>query len=375
MQPAPQPPSALGHYRLLSPAAAVRVSPLCLGAMSLGDAWEFMGAQTKENSFKILDAFFDAGGNFIDTANIYQNEQSEILLGEWMTKRQNRSQMVIATKFTMPYRSDWTKEPIHVNFAGNSAKSIHESVAASLKKLQTDYIDLLYIHWWDSTCSIPELMQSLDHLVKAGKVLYLGASDTPAWIVSQANQYARDYGLRQFSVYQGLYNAAKRDAERDILPMIRHEGMAFAPWGALGRGKFKTKEQVEAMEKEGDKGRTFVGINKGPTEDDQAVTAVLEKIGKAKNISLTQVALAYTMAKQPYIFPIIGVRKLEHLQDNIDALKVRLSKEEIKEIEETYKFDIGFPHDMIAQNPSENWGLKLAGHCDWVEPEKSLNAS
>jgi aryl-alcohol dehydrogenase-like predicted oxidoreductase len=106
-------------------------------------------------------------------------------------------------------------------------------------------------------------MQSLDHLVKTGKVLYLGVSDTPAWVVTKANQYARDYGLRQFSVYQGLYNAAKRDAERDILPMVRDEGMAFAPWSALGGGKFKTKEQVEAMEKEGDKGRTFSGIIKG----------------------------------------------------------------------------------------------------------------
>jgi aryl-alcohol dehydrogenase-like predicted oxidoreductase len=106
-------------------------------------------------------------------------------------------------------------------------------------------------------------MQSLDHLVKAGKVLYLGASDTPAWVVAKANQYARDYGLRQFSVYQGLYNAANRDAEREILPMLRDEGMSFAPWAALGGGKFKTKEQVEAMEKAGDKGRAFGGFRKG----------------------------------------------------------------------------------------------------------------
>ncbi|CAF1377507.1 unnamed protein product [Rotaria sp. Silwood1] len=375
MQPAPPPPSALGRYRLLSPTAAVRVSPLCLGAMSIGDAWEFMGTQSKENSFKILDLFYEAGGNFIDTANGYQKEQSEIWLGEWMQKRQNRSQMVIATKYTSRYRSDWEKEPIHVNFAGNSAKSLHESVAASLKKLQTDYIDLLYVHWWDYTCSIPELMQSLDHLVKAGKVLYLGVSDTPAWVVAKANQYARDYGLRQFSVYQGLYNAAKRDVEREILPMLRDEGMAFAPWAALGGGKFKTQEQIEAMEKTGDKGRTFGGFRKGPSEEDKAVTTVLDKIGKARNVSLTQIALAYVMSKQPYIFPIVGIRKIEHLQDNIDALKMRLSKEEIKEIEDAYDFKVGFPHDFIGQHPSQNWLLQMAGHYDWIEREKSLNAS
>lgn len=127
---------------------------------------------------------------------------------------------------------------------------------------------------WDYTCSIPELMQSLDHLVKSGKVLYLGASDTPAWVVAKANQYARDYGLRQFSVYQGLYSAAKRDVEREILPMIRDEGMAFAPWGALGGGKFKTKEQLEAMEKAGDKGRAFGGFRKG--EEKTSISSTLK---------------------------------------------------------------------------------------------------
>ncbi|CAF1363425.1 unnamed protein product [Rotaria sordida] len=375
-QPAPPPPTILGRYRLLSPTAAVRVSPLCLGAMSIGDEWnEFMGTNSKENSFKILDAFYEAGGNFIDTASNYQNEQSETWLGEWMAKRKNRSQMIIATKFTTGYRSDWKEEPIHVNFAGNSAKCLHESVNASLKKLQTDYIDLLYVHWWDYTCSIAELMQSLNHLVTSGKVIYLGISDTPAWIVAKANQYAREHGLRQFSVYQGLYNAAVRDAEREILPMIRDEGMGFAPWGALGGGKFKTKEQITAMEKEGDKGRSFSGILQGPSKDDQAVTAVLEQIGKSKNVSLTQIALSYVMAKQPYIFPIIGIRKLEHLQDSINALNIRLTKEEIKQIEDAYNFQLGFPHNFIGLNPSQSWGLHFVGHYDWVEQEKSINAS
>ncbi|CAF1139952.1 unnamed protein product [Adineta ricciae] len=344
--------------------------------MSLGEAWkDFLGTQSRENSFKVLDAYFEAGGNFIDTASNYQDEQSEIIIGEWMAKRQNRSQMVIATKFSSGYRSDWKKEPIHINFAGNSTKCLHESVAASLKKLQTDYIDLLYIHWWDYTCSIPELMQSLDHLVKAGKVLYLGVSDTPAWVVTKANQYARDHGLRQFSVYQGLYNAAKRDVEREILPMLRDEGMAFAPWGALGGGKFKTQEQIDAMEKAGDKGRSPIGPIKGPSEEDKAVTVVLNRIGKSKNVSLTQIALAYVLATQPYIFPIVGIRKVEHLQDNIEALKVRLSKEEIEEINKAYDFKLGFPQDFIGLDPQQNWLLLAAGHYDWVESVKSIDAS
>jgi len=129
------------------------------------------------------------------------------------------------------------------------------------------------------------------------------------------------------------------------------------------------------MEKAGDKGRAFSGPIKGPSKDDEAVTAVLDKIGKSKNVSLTQIALAYVMAKQPYIFPIVGIRKLEHLQDNIDALKVRLSKEEIKEIEDAYEFKAGFPNDFIGQHPSQNWLLQVAGHYDWVEMQKSLDAS
>ncbi len=115
--------------------------------------------------------------------------------------------------------------------------------------------------------------------------------------------------------------------------------------------------------------------NLGPSKVDESVTAVLDKIGKSKNVSLTQIALAYTIAKQPYVFPIVGIRKLEHLQDNIDALKVRLSKEEIKEIEEAYDFEPGFPHDFIGYHPSQNWLLQVAGHYDWIEMQKSLEAS
>jgi len=217
-------------------------------------------------------------------------------------------------------------------------------------------------------------MQSLDHLVKAGKVLYLGVSDTPAWVVAKANQYARDHGLRQFSVYQGLYNAAIRDCERDILPMIKDEGMAFAPWGALGQGKFKTQEQIDEMAKQGDKGRTHIAAVGGPSKEEIAVTAALEQIGKAKNVPLAQIALAYVIAKQPYIFPIVGIRKLEHLQDAINALKIRLTSEEIKQIESAYDFQLGFPHSFTGLHPSQNWLLPMAGHCDWVPIEKSINA-
>ncbi|OMP86770.1 Norsolorinic acid reductase [Diplodia seriata] len=337
----PAPKSALGYHRVLSPTAGVRVSPLCLGAMNFGDAWKsFMGECTKETAFEMLDYFFENGGNFIDTANNYQGEESEEWLGEWMKARNNRDQIVLATKFTTCYPSGKGGETIRINFQGNHAKSLKASVAASLKKLQTDYIDVLYLHWWDFSTSIPEVMQSLHHLVQSGKVTYLGISDAPAWIVSKANQYARDHALTQFSVYQGRWSAADRDFEREILPMARDEGMALAPWGALGGGAFKSAEDFAQSD----------GRKLRPQSDKaQKVTVALERVAKAKGTLITSVALAYVMHKAPYVFPIVGGRKLSHIKGNVDALSLELSKDEIREIEDAVPFDVGFPASMLFE--------------------------
>jgi len=187
-----------------------------------------MGECGKEDSFAVLDAFFDLGGNFIDTANAYQCEESEEWIGEWMEKKGNRDQMVIATKYTTGYRGHARDaEPLQSNFVGNSFKSMHISVNRSLKKMRTDYIDLLYVHWWDFTTSVEEVMHGLNALITAGKVLYLGVSDTPAWVVVKANEYARSHGLRPFSVYQGKWNASYRDMEREIIPMVCPSAVPF----------------------------------------------------------------------------------------------------------------------------------------------------
>ncbi|ORY81016.1 norsolorinic acid reductase [Protomyces lactucae-debilis] len=353
--PYPDPPSALGRLRVLSPNAAIRVSPLCLGTMTFGTAWsENMGDMTKETAFEIMDLFFKQGGSFFDTANNYQSEESETWIGEWMAARKNRDQITLATKYTSPYNTHDKSIGIHANFTGNHVKSLRLSVAASLAKLKTDYIDLLYVHWWDHTTSIPELMQSLNQLITAGKVLYLGISDTPAWIVVKANMYAEAHGLRGFSVYQGQWSAAKRDVERDILPMCRDMGLAMCPWGALGGGNFKTDEQ---RKQQADKGRNF----RPATEADVAVTKVLSELSEAKGKSITSLALAYVLHSQPYVFPIVGVRTAKHLQDNIDALDIKLSEDELSRINKASNFSLGFPHDMIGQHPSESWLLSSSG--------------
>ncbi|RJE18578.1 norsolorinic acid reductase [Aspergillus sclerotialis] len=350
--PAPEPATELGRYRVLSRTAGIRVSPLQLGAMSIGDKWnDFMGSMDKEASFKLLDAFFEAGGNFIDTANNYQHEQSEQWLGEWMASRKNRDQIVLATKFTTDYKSHAVGKGNAVNHCGNHRRSLHMSVRDSLAKLGTDWIDILYLHWWDHTTSIEEIMDSLHMLVEQGKVLYLGISDAPAWVVSAANTYARDHGKTPFSIYQGRWNAMLRDFERDIIPMARHFGMALAPWGALGGGKFQTKKQLEERKARGEGLRNFGRSEQ--TEDDVRMSEALAKVAAEHGIeSVTAVAIAYVMAKAPNVFPIVGGRKVEHLRDNIKALEIKLTPEQIEYLESVKPFDIGFPNNFIGPDPA-----------------------
>lgn len=350
---APEPPTELGRYRVLAPSAAIRVSPLALGAMSIGDAWSsFMGSMDKDQSFKLLDAFVAAGGNFVDTANNYQDEQSETWLGEWMASRANRDQMVVATKFTSDYRSHAVGKGKAPNSAGNHRKSLHLSVRDSLRKLQTDYIDLLYIHWWDSTTSVKELMDSLHVLVEQGKVLYLGASDVPAWVVSAANTYAVEQGKTPFSVYQGRWNVLQRDFEREIIPMARAFGMALVPWNVVGGGKFQTKRAVEERRGRGEALRSFTSAAE-QSPDEVRMSAALEKVaGEVGVDSVTAVALAYVMHKAAHVVPLVGGRKVEHLQDNIQALSIRLSPEQIEFLEGSgAPFDVGFPQNFVGPEP------------------------
>lgn len=350
---APEPATELGRYRVLAPSAGIRVSPLALGAMSIGDSWsDMMGSMDKEASFKLLDAFYDAGGNFIDTANNYQNEQSEEWIGEWAAKRGIRDQLVIATKFTSDYRSWELGKGKAQNFQGNHRKSLHLSLRDSLRKLQTDYIDILYIHWWDHTTSIKELMDSLHTVVEQGKVLYLGASDLPAWVVSAANTYATENAKTPFSIYQGQWNIMRRDFERDIIPMARQFGMALAPWDVLGGGKFQTKKAVEERKAQG---LTLRGFASKPeqTPDEEKISEALAKVASEHGIeSVTAIALAYVLHKAGNVFPIVGGRKVEHLKENIQALSIKLTDEQMQFLEGVIPFDLGFPLRFLGQDPN-----------------------
>ncbi|KAF5339647.1 hypothetical protein D9758_015583 [Tetrapyrgos nigripes] len=328
-QPHPKPPTSLGVLRILSSRAGVRVSPLVLGAASIGDKWNsFMGSMSKEDSFKLMDAYFEKGSNFIDTASNYQDETSEQFIGEWMEARNNRDQIVLATKYTTCFKVVDPDIKQTTNYVGNNTKSMHVSLKHSLNKLKTDYIDILYVHWWDFDTSIEEIMDSLHNLV--------GVSDTPAWVVSQANQYARAYGKTPFAIYQGKWELTVR--------------LALAPWNVIGGGRLRTDEEEERREKSGENGRSAWGSDWKRTPEEVKISRALEKVAKKVGVkSISTVAIAYVLHKTTNVFSIIGGRKVEHLDQNIEALDVSLTDEQIKFLEtEARSFDPGFPFTMIG---------------------------
>jgi len=369
----PEPTTKLGRHRQLSPLAGVHVSPIQLGAMSVGDKWHELGfgSMDKESSFKLLDAFYEAGGNFIDTANNYQDETSEIFLGEWMETRGIRDQIILATKYTTNFKRGASQIKQKTNYIGNHVKSMHVSVEASLKKLRTDYIDILYVHWWDYTTGVEEVMNGLHNLVTSGKVLYLGVSDTPAWIVSKANNYAKLMGKTPFVIYQGAWSILERDFEREILPMARAEGMALAPWNVLAGGKIRSDAEEEKRRNSGEKGRVTFTPDWERNDNEKKICKALEEVAKEVGAqSIGSVAIAYVMQKAPYVFPIIGGRKVEHLQQNLEALSIALTPKNIEYLESILPFDIGFPQKYFGGGSDYGALYKTAGHFDkWPTAE------
>ncbi|KAL4248160.1 NADP-dependent oxidoreductase domain superfamily protein [Abortiporus biennis] len=351
----PFPKTLLGVHRQLGPNAGIFVSPIQLGAMNIGDKWNDlgMGAMDKENSFKLLDAYYESG-----------DETSEEYIGEWAEKRGIRDQLIIATKYTSNYKRGATDIPQKTNYNGNNTKSMHLSVEASLKKLRTDYIDIFYLHWWDYSTSVEEVVNSLHNLVVSGKVLYLGISDTPAWIVAQANTYAKDHGKTPFVIYQGAWNILQRDFEREIIPMAKAFGMALAPWNVLGGGRIRTDAEEQRRRETGEKGRRTAGPEWERTPSEVSLSHALEKVAKEIGAkSITSIAIAYVMQKAPYVFPIIGGRKIEHLQANLEALELRLEKSHIEYLESIIPFDKGFPYGF-GDGSDFNPFFKSAGYFD-----------
>ncbi|KAI1791081.1 Aldo/keto reductase [Ganoderma leucocontextum] len=351
--PASEPPTRLGYYRKLAPRAGIHVSPLCLGGMSIGDKWDQfgMGSMDKAASFRLLDAFFDAGGNFIDTANNYQDGTSEEFIGEWAEGRGIRDQLVLATKYGNNIHRGNESIAQKVNFGGDNLKSLALSVETSLRRFRTTYIDILYVHMWDNITDVEEIVDGLHNLVVAGKVLYLGVSNWPAWLVVKANDYARQHGKTPFVIYQAHWSVLDRRIEHEVLPMCRHEGIAIAAYGVLGGGHIRTDDEEARRRQTGENGRTSFGMKWERTPEERAVCLVLERIAEELGVgtkNIGAVAVAYVMHKAPYVFPLVGGRKVEHLTANLDALGVGLTDAHIKAIEDARPFEKAWHAQIIG---------------------------
>jgi aryl-alcohol dehydrogenase-like predicted oxidoreductase len=323
------------RYKLLG-RSGLRVSEMALGTMTFGPEWGW-GAD-KDESRRMFDAYVEAGGNFFDTANRYTDGTSEKYLGEFV--REERERFVVATKYTLFMRKG---DP---NSAGNHRKNMVQSCEASLKRLGTDYIDLYWLHAWDFTTPVDEVMRGLDDLVRAGKVLYVGVSDTPAWVVSRANTLAELRGWSRFVGLQIRYSLVDRTAEADLLPMARAFDMAVTPWSILAAGVLTGKYNA---------GQASDGRAKdGAATIERNLKIASEVIAVASDIGCTpsQVAIAW-VRQSPAVrggamVPLLGARNLAQLQDNLGALSVALSSEQMERLDKASRVDPGFPHNFLS---------------------------
>ena len=318
-------------YKLLGK-SGLRVSEMCLGTMGFGQEWKW-GADY-EASKAIYDAYREAGGNFIDTANRYTEGTSERWLGEFMATE--RHHVVLATKYSL---RDGAGDP---NFAGNHRKNLMRSVEDSLRRLNTDFIDLLWLHAWDGLTPVEEVMRALDDLVAQGKVHYLGISDTPAWIVSQANTLAELRGWTRFVALQVEYSLLQRTPERDLMPMAKAFEMAVTPWAPLAGGALTGKYL------RGEAGR----LPENSTRRGDRATNIAQEvvdIAHSLGVSPAQVAIRWVMQQGPMHIPIVGATKPAQLVDCLGAVNMSLPEEALQRLREISAIEMGFPHDFLVQ--------------------------
>ncbi len=324
------------RYKLLG-SSGLRVSELCLGAMTFGEEWGW-GA-SRDESRRIFDAFAESGGNFIDTANKYTEGNSERLVGEFLGR--DREKFVVATKYTCSMRAG---DP---NAGGNHRKSMVQSLEASLKRLSTGYVDLYWLHAWDFMTPVEEVMRAFDDLVRAGKVLYVGISDAPAWIIARANTLAEMRGWTRFAGLQIEYSLVERTVERDLLPMARALGIGVTAWSPLGGGFLTGKYLKDAPRAaEGPKPRLEVAPGfAAKTERNMLIAETVQKVAREAGATAAQVALAWV--RQMGTIPILGNRSLAQLKDNLGCLGVALEEKHLKALDEVSRIERGFPHDFL----------------------------
>jgi aryl-alcohol dehydrogenase-like predicted oxidoreductase len=320
------------NYKLFGK-SGLRVSELCLGTMGFGTEWKW--GCDKETSKEIFDAFANAGGNFIDTANRYTEGTSEKFVGDFIAR--DRDHFVIATKYSLRDRSG------DLNFSGNHRKNLMRSVKDSLWRLNTDFIDILWLHAWDSWTPTEEIMKGLEDLISRGLVHYIGVSDTPAWIVSQANTMAELRGWNQFIGLQIEYSLIQRTVEAELFPMAKAFGMTITPWAPLAGGALTGKYL------KGDKGRlaeSSIRLGDRATSITKKVVEVAERIG----VTPSQLAINWSRQhKNQSVIPIVGATKVSQVEDVLGCLKFEIPVNAMSELNEISKVEPPFPQKFFNE--------------------------
>lgn len=330
----------------------LKVSELCLGAMTFGEDWGW-GSSAKE-SRAVFDAFAEAGGNFIDTADVYTGGTSERLLGEFIADERDR--FVIGTKFTAgPQAGD-------PNAAGNSRKHMRRSLEASLRRLGTDHVDVYWVHVWDFLTPIEEVMRSFDDLVREGKVLYVGLSDAPAWVMARAQTLAEQRGTTPLAAMQILYSLTERGVEGEFLPMADALDLGVCCWSPLDQGILTGK-----FSREGDGAdarRTKLGAGRVP-EEKAAIVAEVEAVAREVGASAAQVALRWLRQRSPRAIPIVGARTLDQLRDNLGAVDLEIPEPLFDRLERASRKPLAWPHEMFS-SPAQT-GFTYGGFLDRID--------
>ena len=324
------------RYKLLGH-SGLRVSEFCLGTMTFGETWGW-GA-SKAESKKMFDLFANAGGNFIDTSVNYTDGTAEEFLGDLL--KTNRDHFVVASKYTLT-KPDNT-DP---NGGGNSRKNMMKSVEKSLKRLKTDFLDIYYLHMWDYMTPVEEVLRGLDDLVRQGKVNYVAFSDSPAYIVAEANTRAELMGWSRFIGMQVPYSLLDRAVERSIIPMAAHWDMAVLPWGLLEAGiltgKFlkKIKDSTRIDQKK-------LKLR----EKSQNIVKEVQSVAQETGRPMSQVAINWVRQNPvAQMIPILGARSTKQLKDNLDTIDWRLTDEQYQRLDTVSQIDLGFPQDMLNGN-------------------------
>jgi aryl-alcohol dehydrogenase-like predicted oxidoreductase len=340
-------PLKLDDYRLLG-RSGLRVSPLCLGTMTFGVQPGGWGSSDEEAA-QLVDLYIEQGGNFIDTANFYgQLGQSEVLLGRSLAGR--RDKLVISTKYSL------TTSPGDPNASGNHRKNMLRSVEDSLKRMKTDYVDLYYLHMWDFRTPVDEVLRAFDDLVRAGKVLYIGLSDTPAWQAARMQAIAELRGWSQFCALQISYSLTERTVEREMIPMAEEMGMGVCPWSPLGGGVLSgkyTRADLAAPDMSDLTTRKAINAVTGRLTEQALQTAdVVGAVARSLGKTSAQVALAWTLLNPAVTAPVLGVRTVAQLKDNLGALDVELEPDQVARLDAASSVPKVFPMDILS-GPAE----------------------